>query len=171
MKAGVKASRRINQRKRDMKNTVEETLFKTRAERFNDVLESRIGQAGLNPTPKRTNILTEAQEIIYGERERTYGDPGKNLSCIADMWMLYLHHKYGAGFPLDFNDVCAMMRLVKEARMINTPGHRDSMVDMAGYTALQERVQNANQARVQENYSKVNEPGPRPRGHSEREDD
>lgn len=96
------------------------------------------------------SILQEAQEVIYSEREATYGDPGKNLRCIADLWEMYLHHKYGADFPIDYNDVCAMMRMVKEARLINMPTHRDSQVDIAGYTALQERVQHADKTRVQE---------------------
>ena len=32
------------------------------------------------------NVLEEAQDIIYGDREKTYGHPAKNLNCIADMW-------------------------------------------------------------------------------------
>jgi hypothetical protein len=87
------------------------------------------------------SILQEAHEVIYGDREAVYGDPGKNLRAIADFWEMYLYHKYGADFPIDYNDVCAMMRLVKEARMMNSPEHRDSAVDICGYAALQERVQ------------------------------
>lgn len=92
------------------------------------------------------SILDEANIIIYGEREQTYGDPGKNLRIIADYWNTYL---IGKGFDflegLDYDDVCNMMVLVKLARLGNTPGHHDSLVDICGYTALQERVKNANQ--------------------------
>jgi hypothetical protein len=91
------------------------------------------------------DILTEAHQLIYGDRETTYGDPGKNLRCIANFWALYMHHKYGIEFHLDVDDVCAMMRLLKEARLINTPSHRDSLVDVCGYSALQERIQHAGQ--------------------------
>ncbi len=92
------------------------------------------------------NILEEAQSIIYGEREATYGDPGKNIRIIADYWNTYLISK---GFDflegLDYDDVCNMMVLLKVARLGNTPMHRDSLVDVCGYLALSERIQDANQ--------------------------
>jgi hypothetical protein len=40
-------------------------------------------------------------------------------------------------------DVALMMVLMKVARLCNTPDHRDSLVDICGYTALIERVQHA----------------------------
>jgi hypothetical protein len=89
-----------------------------------------------------SDILTEARGIIYGEREQTYGDPGKNLRIIADYWNTYLISK---GFDflegLDFDDVSNMMVLMKIARLGNTPLHHDSMVDICGYMALADRVQ------------------------------
>lgn len=92
------------------------------------------------------NILEEAQHVIYGEREQTYGDPGKNIRIIADYWNTYLISK---GFDflegLDYDDVCNMMVLLKVARLANTPMHRDSLVDVCGYLALSERIKNANQ--------------------------
>lgn len=81
-------------------------------------------------------ILEEAHDVIYGEREQTYGDPGKNLRAIAEFWSTYLDH------PVTYQDVCNMMVLMKVARLKNTPGHHDSLVDIAGYTALQDRVNN-----------------------------
>lgn len=96
------------------------------------------------------SVLGTAHKIIYGDREAVYGDPGKNLRAIADLWEIYLHHKYHVDCPVDTNDVCAMMRLVKEARLMNSPYHRDSWVDICGYTALQERVHDANKKGVQE---------------------
>ena len=91
-----------------------------------------------------SSVLEFAKEVIYGDREQTYGDPGKNLRTVADYWNTYLVSK---GFDflegLDYDDVCNMMVLLKVARLGNTPGHYDSMVDICGYTALQERVKNA----------------------------
>lgn len=37
--------------------------------------------------------MAEAEKIIYGDREKTYGDPSKNLSRIAEMWEAYLQVK------------------------------------------------------------------------------
>lgn len=93
-------------------------------------------------------ILEEAHGIIYGEREQTYGDPGKNLRIIADYWNTYLISK---GFDflegLDYDDVCNMMVLLKVARLGNTPLHRDSMVDACGYLALADRVKESKNAK------------------------
>ena len=92
------------------------------------------------------NVLDEADKIIYGDREETYGDPGKNLRIVADYWNTYLSSKWSdfCGM-LDYDDVCNLMVLLKIARLGNTPGHHDSLVDICGYTALQDRVKNADQ--------------------------
>ena len=80
------------------------------------------------------NILDEAQSIIYGDREKTYGNPAKNLNNIANFWSVYLDVEISA------QDVAQMMVLLKLARLINTPNHRDSLVDAVGYLALVERI-------------------------------
>jgi hypothetical protein len=82
------------------------------------------------------NIADKAKEIIHGDREKTYGEPGKNLNVIAGMWSAYLCADISAA------DVCNMMALLKIARLRNTPGHEDSMVDLIGYTLLQDRILN-----------------------------
>lgn len=81
------------------------------------------------------NILTEAERIVYGDRERTYGTPAKNLNQIARLWSAYLDTEITA------HEVCDMMILLKLARLQNNPEHRDSLVDVAGYAALKERIQ------------------------------
>lgn len=93
------------------------------------------------------SVLHTAEQLIYGDRETTYGDPGKNLRAIAALWGTYLTSR---GFmqlvdraELSAEDVSMMMVLLKVARLANTPGHRDSLVDICGYAALVERVQHA----------------------------
>lgn len=82
------------------------------------------------------SVLSEANRIIYGDREKTYGHPSQNLEVIANFWSDYL----GAyEIVLTPKDVCVMMILLKAARLRNTPGHRDSVVDICGYAALIER--------------------------------
>lgn len=98
------------------------------------------------------NILEESTAVIYGDREKTYGDPGKNIRIIADYWTTYLA-SIGVSVPegLDYDDVCNMMVLLKVARLGNTPLHRDSMVDACGYLALAERIRNADLEKAQSN--------------------
>lgn len=90
-------------------------------------------------------VLQEAHEIIYGDREQTYGSPEKNLTVIATYWETYLSSRGlwnddAAG--LEITDVCYMMALLKLARFGNNPEHHDSLVDACGYIALADRVLN-----------------------------
>lgn len=86
-------------------------------------------------------IFEEAQKIVYGDREKVYGDPGKNIRAIAGFWELYLNGKYPDRIHrINEQDVCAMMRLLKEARLMNTPSHRDSLVDICGYAGVDIRI-------------------------------
>lgn len=93
-------------------------------------------------------ILDEAKEIIYGDREKTYGTPGKNLNTIATYWTAHLHSRglLPADCVLTVLDVTSMMALLKLARLGNSPTHRDSMVDACGYLALADRVLNEGEA-------------------------
>ena len=83
---------------------------------------------------KNDTILDEAKEIIYGDREKTYGDPAKNLNLISNLWSHYLSH------PVGSQDVCMMMILLKVARQSNAYT-RDNLVDIAGYAALNARLE------------------------------
>lgn len=86
------------------------------------------------------SLLQQAHEIIYGDREQTYGDPTKNLRNIAAYWSIHLSATTGENIVLTPEDVCEMMILLKVARLANTPNHRDSLLDIAGYAGLQDRV-------------------------------
>jgi hypothetical protein len=92
---------------------------------------------------EKISVLKEAHTIIYGDREKTYGHPSKNLKTIATMWNAYLKASYavndGVVDELNAKDVACMMILLKTARLANNPDHRDSVVDIAGYAALIER--------------------------------
>lgn len=79
------------------------------------------------------SVLDEAKDIIYGDREKTYGKPSKNLETIAVFWSEYI------GTTLSAKDVAVMMVLLKAARLRNDITHRDSVVDICGYAALIER--------------------------------
>ena len=86
------------------------------------------------------SILDDARDIIYGDREKTYGRPGFNLETIAEFWRIYLERKHNVIVALLPNDVAYMMVLLKLARLLNSPDHRDSQVDLVGYMALVDRI-------------------------------
>jgi len=87
------------------------------------------------------SILDDAREIIYGDREKTYGAPDKNLCAIAGYWSNHILTRFGVHHAITGADVCIMMTLLKAARLGNDLTHRDSLVDAAGYLALLERIQ------------------------------
>lgn len=92
---------------------------------------------------KSNSILLEAQDIIFGDREQTYGSPDLNLVSIGDFWTAYLRRKrcvQNGSVTITAEDVCQMMILLKTARLLNQPEHRDSLTDQAGYAALQQRI-------------------------------
>ena len=84
--------------------------------------------------PITDSILTEAENIVHGKRQESYGDPERNYERIARFWSVYLEQE------ITGLDVCQMMILLKQVRLQKTPTHRDSLVDIAGYAALIEII-------------------------------
>ena len=62
---------------------------------------------------EQMSVLKEAHKIIYGDREKTYGHPSKNLNNIAVMWDVYLNGRNDTTQMLTAKDVAAMMILLK----------------------------------------------------------
>jgi hypothetical protein len=78
----------------------------------------------------RQDILTTAGDAIDGDRDRAYGSAHDNWQRIAAMWSQIL----GVDVTPAQTGLC--MIAVKVSRLINTPAHDDSWVDLAGYAAL-----------------------------------
>ncbi|ACL06261.1 hypothetical protein Dalk_4583 [Desulfatibacillum aliphaticivorans] len=76
------------------------------------------------------DCLAEADHIINGERQDSYGAPEDSFALIAGHWSTYL------GRELSALDVAHMMMLFKIARMSGQKPCRDNYVDLAGYTAI-----------------------------------
>jgi len=90
--------------------------------------------------PARTALLEEATKITAQDRNKEYGAPEDNFQNIANYWNTYLTTipKQGNIVPLTSQDVAHLMILMKMARLNTNPGHRDSLVDIAGYAACGE---------------------------------
>lgn len=78
-------------------------------------------------------IADEAKNIVSGARRNAYGRPEDNFERIARFWQAYFLNT-GRNVEITAEDVSPMMRLMKEARLCETPDHRDSFVDLVGYT-------------------------------------
>ena len=89
-----------------------------------------------------SEVLRTAEEIIFGERAKTYGDAKTSFSTIADFWTTYINKVLMDQNPeaefsvvLSGHEVAMMMILMKVSRTTGSY-HIDNYIDIAGYAAL-----------------------------------
>lgn len=81
----------------------------------------------------RNDCLNAATEALT-ERGSAYGNAEDNFERIALMWSAILRR------PISRQEVALCMIALKVARLIETPDHDDSWIDVAGYAALGSEV-------------------------------
>lgn len=81
------------------------------------------------------NILEEANEHVNEGRQKVYGHPADDFRRVSGA-ALEMGIDPAKG-PLDH---ALYMMLVKISRLRQTPGHHDSIVDIAGYARTYEMV-------------------------------
>lgn len=82
----------------------------------------------------RGALLREAEGLITGDRNKSYGSPTENFTNIADLWNVQFRHKLKDGDKFTPVDVAVAMIHVKQARLVAQP-KRDNFTDIAGYAA------------------------------------
>lgn len=98
----------------------------------------------LPPLRLHESILMEAEKIVNGARRNAYGHPENNFGRIAALWQVHLDNRQGGrAADLTTIDIALLMILMKVARLQETPTHRDSAVDIAGYAATLEMLWDA----------------------------
>jgi len=97
-----------------------------------EVVRSPLTPAGEAERAKHY-LAFEALRITSGERRKAYGPPENNFARIARFWDAYFKNT-GRNIDVTAADVSPLMRLMKEARLCETPDHLDSFVDLVGYT-------------------------------------
>lgn len=85
------------------------------------------------------NILDEAARLTAGPRQDEYGHPEDDFTAVSKAaWALGVLPSSGSeGTPLHH---ALYMILVKIQRLVQTPDHRDSIVDIAGYARNYEMI-------------------------------
>lgn len=78
----------------------------------------------------RSDALAQVNTLISRDRAQQYGDAGDSFARIAQFWSIYL------GRQITRHDVANMMVLFKASRLAHNPKHEDSLLDIAGYAAL-----------------------------------
>lgn len=101
--------------------------------------KSRLTSA--DPHAAKRDILNSALAAVCGDRALNYGKPEANFARIALLWNAYVHIRAKdqgveeAKLAFTEWDVANLMILMKVARTMNQPNHKDSWVDIAGYAA------------------------------------
>lgn len=90
-------------------------------------------EEGLNA---RAKLLLDADQIVNGDRNVTYGDPNADFARTARLWNAYLDGKAERDVvDIEPADVAIMMILLKVSRLTWSPTKRDHWLDIAGYAA------------------------------------
>lgn len=80
------------------------------------------------------SVLHEAERLIHGARQGTYGHPADDFARTALHWQAVL------GVEVSALQVALCMIGVKLSRLTTTPDHRDSIVDVAGYAGCYDLI-------------------------------
>jgi hypothetical protein len=108
-----------------------------RAERLIPVRIETRERVAPEPPTRPTEV---AAQLVDGDRQDAYGHPLVNHERIAAFWTVRLAEKLQHGQVIEPHDVAALMRLAKEARLMQTEGHGDSLVDLAGYADVEHGI-------------------------------
>ena len=76
------------------------------------------------------NELLDACKVALNSRGQHYGKVLENHNRIAKIWSVIL------GSDVTEEQVILMMVGLKVARLVETPNHQDSILDIAGYAAV-----------------------------------
>lgn len=85
------------------------------------------------------SVLTEAEALVYGDRQDSYGSPLEEYTRVAGMASSLFAKKLKE--PLTPEEAVMFMELVKISRFVHDPVRRDNQVDGAGYWAVIEKLQ------------------------------
>ena len=116
---------------------------------FSDI-ESSVGAEDsvlpldLNPvdpsSAAQVGVLEEAAVLTSTTRQNVYGHPLDDFSKTTGMLNALFKRKLKSGEKFEPEDLPLIMICVKLARLEQTPGHRDSIVDICGYANTYDMV-------------------------------
>lgn len=84
------------------------------------------------------SVLFEAEQLVNGPRQATYGSPKTNWERTAKIWSVIL------GVPVTARQAALCMVGTKLAREVHK-SQRDNLVDIAGYIGVVELIDKENE--------------------------
>lgn len=112
--------------------------------------ESAFPPISTAPEPLPVTPAERAAGLVRGPRQDAYGHPLDNHERIARFFTARLWEKLDDPLtnPITAEEACSLIRLMKEARLIQTPGHDDSLVDIAGYADVEWEIHQERERRA-----------------------
>lgn len=86
-------------------------------------------------------VFKEADQLINGDRQQSYGNVTQNFNSIAQIWSAILK------ITVSESDVALCMAGLKIARE-SSKHKKDNLVDACGYLALAQKIENFNEDRI-----------------------
>lgn len=90
--------------------------------------------------PNQESVAEEAQRIVHGERNESYGNPREDYLKTAKIWSGLLIHKLKDGVEITPKEAVLMMAALKLSREMHKH-KRDNLVDGCGYILLAEMIE------------------------------
>lgn len=81
----------------------------------------------------------QAEDIVSGDRNESYGDPEEDFRGVGLMWTGLLQAKLAPGASISSVDVALMMTALKLRREAHKP-KADNLIDAHGYLICLERI-------------------------------
>jgi len=124
---------------------------------------------------KAEEILKTAAELVSGDRHEQHGEVSEQFQCIADLWNLYLKHRYAdkivlisknrvktdddvvfkaplsVVFALTPEDIGILQALIKLSRICYGSFNIDNFIDFAGYIALAGQLASQSETQYEKN--------------------
>jgi hypothetical protein len=91
----------------------------------------------------RASILDTARHLVDKDRAADYGDAYEMHRRIAAGWSEILEVDVKPG------QVALCMAWLKISRLVNSPGHKDSYVDLVAYGALASEIESRDSAKAE----------------------
>jgi hypothetical protein len=81
---------------------------------------------------RETTVADEAKTLVFGDRQNAYHHPLDDYTATAGMVNAAFAHKLKEGFTAE--EMMLIMAIVKVSRLSRNMTHRDSLVDVSGYS-------------------------------------
>ena len=98
-----------------------------------DAIQNKVNPNAVQKTMTKKEVITTLDEVL-NNRGKDYGSPRHNHQIAADLFNAYLK-RHPNKDNLQPEDTMVLMVLIKIARLVSTPQHVDSLLDIAGYAA------------------------------------